>query len=120
MTVRDKMREFRKERQLTLRIMSDRSGVSETLLGMVENGNVTHPKIVKQIQDAYQLSDLEAEELMPKNYRPRGGDYDPDRYKPPELSFTDKVMPARKELIDVYIEEHQDKAVRLHQKRGVY
>ena len=48
---------------------------------MVEDGAVTHPKIVERIRKAYKLTELEAEELMPLHRRPNGGDYDPTRYQ---------------------------------------
>ena len=119
MTTREKMIKWRNKNRITLRFLSDRSGVSETLLSMVEAGEVTHPKIVKKIQKVYRLNDLEAEELMPKIHRPHDPEYEPDKYKHPADMFNEKLLP-KKELIETYICEKQDVAVRQHQKRGVY
>lgn len=80
MEVREKMRDYRKGLGLTVRQMARMCHISETLMGMVENGYVTHPKIAARIQEKYGLTDLEAEELVPVIHRPHGGGYDPERY----------------------------------------
>ena len=56
-------------------------GISEDLYKMVEAGEVTHKNIVKRIQKVFKLSDEQAEELLPENYRPSSPKYDPDLYK---------------------------------------
>lgn len=56
-------------------------GISEDLYKMIEGGEVTHKNIVKRIQKVFKLSDEQAEELLPENYRPSSPKYDPDRYK---------------------------------------
>lgn len=81
MTVREKMVAWREESGLDRKWMAKRIGCSKDLLGMVELGEVTHPAIARRIGEAYHLTELETEELMPKNHRPHGGDYEPDRYQ---------------------------------------
>ena len=80
MTVREKMVTFREKMHADLDTMASKCGTSRILLGMVENGEVTHPEIVKRIQKQYKLTDIEAEELLPINRRPHHPEYDPDRY----------------------------------------
>lgn len=55
--------------------------ISEGLYNRIEDGDVTHPKIVKCIQKVFKLTDEQAEELLPENHRPSSPKYDPDRYK---------------------------------------
>lgn len=55
--------------------------VSEELYKRIEDGDVTHPNIVKRIQEVFKITDEQAEELLPENYRPSSPKYDPDRYK---------------------------------------
>ena len=119
MTKREKMIKWRSDMKIPLRYVSRKTGVSETLLSMVESGEVTHPKIVKKIQTFYKLTDIEAEELMPKIHRPHAPEYEPDKFRHPVDIFTEKLMP-KKELIEEYICEKQDYAARQHQKRGYY
>ena len=85
--VRKKMRDYRKSLGLSKKEMAKRCGISEVLLGMVENCDVTNPGIVARIQEQYKLTDLEAEDLLPINRRPHGGDYDPDRYVPFDFEY---------------------------------
>lgn len=119
MDVREKMYEWRMKTGTTLRVISIMTGISETLLGMVETGEVTHPKIVEKIKKAYKLTDLEAEQLMPKIHRPHDPEYEPDKFKrPPEL-FKEKLLPKKEEIFE-YISERQDTHVRRHEKRGEY
>ena len=56
-------------------------GISEELYKRIEGGDVTHPNIVKRIQEVFKLTDEQAEELLPENHRPSSPKYDPDRYK---------------------------------------
>lgn len=79
MTTREKMKAYRLQHGYSFERMSWRAGTSEVLLRMVENGNVTHPKIAKKIGRAYELDKEDIYELMPENYRP-GEHYDPDKY----------------------------------------
>ena len=104
MDPREKMHKWRQDRHLTLRMMSDRSGISEELLSMVEAGHVTHPLIAKKIQRLYNLTDEEAEELMPTIHRPNHPDYDPNKYKIEVPAFTaGAVVPMKRDEIDEYI-----------------
>lgn len=81
MTVRERMIAWRERFGVSRDQVAKEIGCSKDLLGMVEHGEVTHPSIAHRIGAAYGLSELETEELMPKNYRPHGGDYEPDRYQ---------------------------------------
>lgn len=80
MNVREKMIKFREEHLLTIKDMADRCGVSNDIIGMVEKGEVTHPLLVAKIAEAYGLTDLEAEELMPKCRRQHDPEYNPTKY----------------------------------------
>ena len=88
MDTREKMREWREAMHASYDMISKKIGVSSGPIGMVENGCVTHPKIVEKLQNFYGLTDIEAEELLPKNRRPNDPDYDPDRY----VSEADKQL----------------------------
>ena len=90
MTTREKMKKLRKDRDISLRKMSEWTDVGAGLLNMVENGAVTHPKIVERIRIGYDLTEEEAEELLPKIHRKSSPDYDPDKYKAPQ----DLLMPV--------------------------
>ena len=59
---------------------ANRIGISESLFFKVIHGYPTHPNIANKIADICGLNELEAEELMPKNRRPHGGCYEPDKY----------------------------------------
>lgn len=120
MTTREKMIKWREANGITLRKLSDQSGISETLLSMVEAGNVTHPKLVKIIKRLYKLTNDEAEELLPKNYRRSNPEYDPNKFVQPVPKLTDGAKPIKKELVQIYVEEHQDRMARQHQRRGNY
>ena len=87
MTVREKMAYIRGRRDMTKKQMAGYCGVSELLLSMVEAGHVTHPNLVRRIQVAYGLNNIEAEELLPVNRRPHGGDYEPDRFAPRDYEY---------------------------------
>lgn len=80
MTVRERMKDWRERFGVTVGQMALRANCSTGLLIGVESGEVTHPNIAHRIGVAYGLTELETEELMPKNYRLHGGDYEPDRY----------------------------------------
>jgi transcriptional regulator with XRE-family HTH domain len=81
------MREYRKSHSLSKKQMARKCGMSEVLLGIVEAGGYTHQNIVSRIQMQYELTDLEAEALLPLHRRPHGGDYDPDRYVPNDFEY---------------------------------
>lgn len=74
------MIEYREKRSLSYDDLSSRCGVSSGLIAMVERGHVTHPNIVKKLKKLYNLTDIEAEELLPENRRKHGDCYDPDLY----------------------------------------
>lgn len=74
------MKSWRKRNKVTLEQLSSESGVSRDLIGMVENGEVTHPNIAKKIARVYGLSEIESYELMPDIHRPNSPNYDPKRY----------------------------------------
>ena len=93
MEIRKKMQEYRKEHGLSVEQMAKRCGLSSLLLRMVEHGEVTHPSIVSRIKKQYQLTDQEAEVLLPPNRRPSSEDYDPHRYEP--LDFEYQRLPIR-------------------------
>lgn len=79
LTVQEKMKAYREKNGYSIEKMSRKSGASETLLRMLERGNVTHPKIAEQVGKAYRLSKEDIYELMPENYRP-GDRYDPEKF----------------------------------------
>ena len=78
------MIQFREDNNIDLKKMSKKTKASIRLLSMVENGDVTHPNIAERIRKAYRLTKEEGYELMPPNYNPNGGKYDPDMYKIPD------------------------------------
>lgn len=90
MTAREKMKKLRNDRNISLKRMSEWTDVSVGLLNSVENGAVTHPKIVERIRAGYCLTEEEAEELLPKNHRKSDPGYDPDKFKAPQ----DLLMPV--------------------------
>lgn len=111
MNIREKMIKFREEHLLTIKDMADRCGVSNDIIGMVEKGEVTHPTIVAKIAEGYGLTDLEAEELMPKNRRPHGPEYDPYKYVvEPPINISVK---RKHDVYDDYIHE-------THTRKGQY
>lgn len=83
MSTAEKMRAYREKHRYSIKTMSMKSGCSEMLLKMVENGFVTHPKIAEQIKKAYRLNKKDILEIIPENHRP-GPNYNPDKYKTPE------------------------------------
>ena len=80
MTVREKMMDFRRNFGLSRKDMAVLSCCSEGLLAGVERGDVTHPIIAHRIGEAYGLTEIETEELMPLCKRIHGGNYEPDKY----------------------------------------
>lgn len=82
MDTREKMKAIRERKGLSVGEAAHKIGISETLLSMVENGAVTADGIVKRLQTAFGLTDIEAEELLPPNRRPHSPEYDPDKYLP--------------------------------------
>lgn len=99
MTVREKMIEFRRNNNLTIKNVADMSRVSERLIEILEEGGTTTPKLVPQIAKVYGLDELESEELMAEHLRPHGNDYDPMRYVDPvdiPASLVDNVEMLKK------------------------
>lgn len=104
MDPREKMFKWRQDRHITLRMLSDKSGIGEELLSMVEAGHVTHPKIAKKIQKLYGLTDEETYELMPTIHRPNHPDYNPNKYKVEVPPFTaGAVVPIKRDEVDNYL-----------------
>ena len=81
MSVREKMKQWREQRGIDIRMAARGCRISARLLSMLEEGEVTAPGIVERVAKYYGLTDLEAEELLPLCRRPHGGDYEPDRYE---------------------------------------
>lgn len=79
-SVREKMIQFRQKRGYTRKEMAYLCDTSSDIIGMIENGDVTHPKIAERIGEVYGLSKEEIYELMPENRRPGSPEYDPDKY----------------------------------------
>lgn len=77
---REKIVKYREQHDISRKQLADRLGISEVLVGIIENGGVTVPGIAKRIGKLCQLTYLEIEELMPLNRRKHGGRYDPDKY----------------------------------------
>lgn len=80
MTAREKMRLYREAKLISEKDAAFDCGMSDILYRMVEGGHVTHPKFVENIKRYFHLTNLEAEELLPKNRRKHDPEYDPDRY----------------------------------------
>lgn len=87
MTVREKIVKVREENGWTIKDAADACRISQGLMRMIEEGEVTHPKIVRRIRRLYDLTELEAEELMPECRRVNGPKYEPDRYVDPDPIF---------------------------------
>lgn len=99
-SARNKMRFFQERYpKKTDREMADLCGISEVLLKMVKNGHVTHPIFAENIRKAYNLTELEAEELMPENRRPHSPKYNPNKYviEPVDLRDIRIVKPSSKD-----------------------
>lgn len=105
MTAREKMIKYRKENNLSYKILSVKSGVNRYLLEMVENGHVTHPAIAEKICKVYKLSKEDLLELIPSNHVP-GENYDPDKFKPLNVDKFGKTPRPKQALeIDKYLYE---------------
>lgn len=105
MTTREKMIKYRKENGLSYKVLSVKSGVNGYLLEMVENGHVTHPSIAEKIGKAYKLTEKDIQELIPPNHV-KGKNYDPDKYKPPEIDkLTKGPRPRLATEIDKYLHD---------------
>lgn len=105
MTTREKMINYRKENGLSYKVLSAKSGVSGYLLEMVENGHVTHPSIAEKIMKAYKLTQEDIKELIPPNHI-KGENYDPDKYKVPEVDIlAKKPRPKLASEIDKYLHD---------------
>lgn len=103
MDVYEKMRRYRLDHQLSLKAMEIKSGVPMNVLAIIENQeSVTHPHFVEKIQTAYELTDEEAELLLPICRRPSNPNYDPDHYVIVPKPYTFETLPKR-EVIDEYI-----------------
>ena len=99
------------------------SGISETLLDLIEHGGVTHPDIAKRVVEAYGLPEACAEELIPRNYRKGEEEYDPERYRRMEnVDGKNAFRITHKDTkeVDIYIAEHQKEMRKRHAKRGAY
>lgn len=123
MTTIEKMKQWREESGITLKQMSTRSGISVSLLDLIENGGVTHPDIARRFVKAYEFPEETIEELIPRNYRKGSDEYDPDRYRRMEnVDGNMDFLKIRKkpQEIDIYIAEHQKDMQRKHSRRGAY
>lgn len=119
----ERMKKWREENGITLKQMSTRSGISESLLSLIEEGGVTHPDIAKIFVSAYGFPEECVEEIIPKNYRKSDEEYDPNRYRRTEnVDGKNKFVIVNKipKEIDIYIAEHQKEMRRKHSKRGAY
>lgn len=119
MGARETMHYWRERMHASYQDISNMTGISPGLIGMVEHGDVTHPKIVEKIKDFFKLTDDEAEELLPKNRRPHDPEYDPDRYVALKDRNPEKI-PPKKELVDTYINERHSEQIKRHEKRSEY
>lgn len=114
------MRENRAKKGYSTKEMALYCGVSETLIKMVENGLVTHPKLAQRIGKEYGLSKKDIYELMPENYRP-GPNYNPDKYKAPEFTIKGVLIPRKsvdEKDVDGYISDNSH-AIKTGGRRGV-
>lgn len=103
--------------------MSTRSGISESLLDLLESGGVTHPDIAKRFVTAYGFPEECIDELIPRNYRKGTEEYNPDRYRIMEnVDGKGMIIFRNKKLTeaDIYVAEHQKEMQKKHSKRGVY
>lgn len=123
MTTIEKMKKWREENCITLKQMSTRSGISVSLLDLIENGGVTHPDIARRFVKAYEFPEETIEELIPRNYRKGSDEYDPDRYRRMEnvdgksiFVITHKDMTEA----DLYVSEQQRKVQKKKARKGAY
>lgn len=87
MTVREKIVRAREEGDWTIKDAADACGISQGLMRMIEEGEVTHPIVAQRIRYLYDLTELEAEELMPECRRVHTATYEPDKYVEPDPIF---------------------------------
>ena len=107
--VRKKMIYWRESNGIDIQKMSNKTGISQQLLKMVEGGCVTHPVIAKKIQKAYELTDEETMYLVPEIHREGSETYNPDKYKIPEDVYMKLPAAKKNELVDVYLNEKKNK-----------
>lgn len=93
---RQYMIDYRVMHGYSLTDMARKAGCTEALLEKIESweDEVTHPKIVERIAEAYGLTEAQRVGMLPENHR-HGPGYDPNRYALPEevlSNFT--VMPG--------------------------
>lgn len=119
-TTAEKMKAYREWHGYSVKDMSYRCGVSETLLKMVEAGMVTHPKLAEQIAGAYGLSEMDILEIIPENYRP-GPKYNPGKYKVDPPKYKDQLfVKTRKNDKDYYgYLKQNSNAIKENGRRGV-
>ena len=101
--------------------MSILSGISTSLLDLIENGGVTHPAIAKRIIKAYDLPEECLNDIIPRNYRKGSDEYDPDRYKRMEnVDGNERFVIPHKDFseADIYMTEQQRKIQKKYIKRG--
>lgn len=105
--VREKMKEYRKQNDISLKTMSKLTGVSSGLLALVEDTYVTHPDIARKIQKGYGLTDLETEMLMPEIHRKSSDKYEPNKFKIEISNNSPMVIPYHEpKEMEMYINEH--------------
>ena len=100
--------------------ISRKIGVSSGLIGMVENGDVTHPIIVEKLKAFFKLTDEEAEELLPKNRRTHDPEYDPDKYVAEVDKHPPVIVSQKQTLVERYMTEHHNDQVKNHARRSYY
>lgn len=103
MDVREKMQQYREEKRISLKQMSNNTGVSSGLIAFIEGGYVTHPVIARKLQKGYELTDEETEMLMPEIHRKSSERYEPNKFV--ELTDGKQVVPIpyhKHEEIDLY------------------
>ena len=105
LTIGQKMVDYRNDHNLTIGDMSRKLRISGQLLDILERGGVTHPNIVKRIQDVYEFTEDEVEMLLPKCRRPGDPEYDPEHYVVVPDEFVTKLLPKKEEIFD-YVAEH--------------
>lgn len=105
MTTAQKMVDYRNAHNVTQEQMAWKANVPFKIIEILESGGVTHPNIVKRIAKAYELTEDEAEELLPENRRPHHPDYDPNKYVMPIDPNMVSVMP-KQDVIERYVTEH--------------
>lgn len=103
--VRSKMIDYRINNGYLIEDMARKCATSETVISILERGGVTHPNIVWRVQREYKLTDEEANQLLPKNYRPGTPDYDPNKFVS-RKDIGKRPSPGRKTLVGSYDEAY--------------